>query len=75
MGDTDFADLLKQAIKRAVDIREGSWNKETNKYEKTLYQAADEACTEVGFDMRMTDPVYLLIHKCWNESIEWANKV
>ena len=41
----------------------------------TTRLAANRACGIVGLDLRMCEPVYLLISRCLPESIQWAREV
>ena len=43
-----------------------------NCYDKTLFQAADEAAEKVGFDQTGTQPIYLLLRYAWNDINDWA---
>ena len=63
---------LKDAILLAADIREGSWDHNKKAYTKTLRKACDMAAKAVGYDERGTEPIFLLLHCAWNDSIAWA---
>ena len=71
----DFEEKLAQAIKLTQKFREESWDENEAQYTLTIIKAADKACDEVGFDKRMTQPVYLLNEYCWNDIQWWADKI
>lgn len=79
-----------EAILLAAKIREESFNQEKADkmeegssllkdfrecYTKTLYEAADKAAGELGFDKQGTQPIYLLLQYCWNDILSWAETV
>lgn len=64
---------LQEAIKLTAKIREESWDNDKKEYSISLYDAADQACESIGFDMRGSLPVYLLLKYCWNDILDWAN--
>lgn len=79
---------LAQAILNAQRIREDSYNhdeasKEAQKsfsnfdqcYVKSLLEASNEAAEKAGFDLRMTQPIYLLNKYCWNDIQSWAEEI
>lgn len=78
---------LAEAVKLAAKYREESYQvKEPieidgftipqGEYKVSLWDAADRAGTEVGFDDRGTMPIHLLLQKeCWNDALAWADAV
>ena len=76
---------LAEAVKLAAKYREESYQvKEPieidgfaipqGEYKVSLWDAADRAGTEVGFDERGTLPIYLLLRQCWNDALAWADE-
>ena len=63
---------LQQAVKDAARIRDESWVEETSTYSIDLREACDKACESVGFDLRATQAVWLLLFCCWNDALSWA---
>ena len=43
-------------------------------YGKSMYDAANEAARNAGFDKRGTMPIYLLNQYCWNDIQAWAEE-
>ena len=70
----EMVEQLKEAIKKAVELRENSWRVGTDSYSLDLREACDKACEIVGYDTRMTQIVWLLLFKCWNDALSWANE-
>ena len=82
-----FEERLAEAILLTQKIREESFNKEqadkmTDVYidlEKcyliSLYDAADKATRQLGFDKKMTQPIYLLCKYTWNDIQDWATEL
>ena len=84
----DFEKKFAKAILEAQKIREESYNKEaadkakenryvdfSQFYTKTLFEASEEAACNAGFNLRMIQPIYLLIKYTWNDIQDWANTV
>lgn len=44
-------------------------------YKKSLKDACDLAALENGYDLSATEPLYLLLKCCWNDILNWADKV
>ena len=65
---------LAKAIKLAVKYREESWIHKDQRYGMHLSEAAYRAAEEVGFGIRGTLPVYLLLDNCWDEILDWTEK-
>lgn len=68
---------LKQAVKLAAKIHEDSFKPDGDHkgtYLISLYDAADKACEQVGFDLQATTPVYLLLQCAWNDALSWAGE-
>lgn len=72
MCEQDCAECLQRAVAEAARIREESWDEDTKSYSKTIEQAAEEACGDVGFDARMDAVVAMLLLRCWNDALRWA---
>ena len=64
---------LARAVKLAAQLREESWDFIKEKYKLSVYDAADKAVAQIGFDVRGTQPIYLLLQHCWNDILEWAD--
>lgn len=65
---------LATAIKRAAQLRDGSWSREAG-YTLTLKESCTKAALEAGFDTRGTRPVYLLLVNSWNAALKWAETI
>ena len=63
---------LAEAIKIAAERRERSFSHQSERYTKTIAEAADEAAESVGFDTRGSQPIYLLLKYCWNDILAWT---
>ena len=75
---------LAKAVQSAAKYREESYvvgkpikteygDMPTGEYGLSLWDAADKAAEEVGFDEKGTMPIYLLIQpECWNDALDWA---
>jgi len=74
---------LAKAVQLAAKYREDSWVAKPSaegeipqgEYKLSLWDAADKAAEEVGFDEQGTMPVYLLISCVWNDALDWAKEV
>lgn len=76
---------LAKCIQRAVQLREESYDKAAAEvdtqndvdqyYQLSMWEAADKACEEIGFDLRMTPLMAMMISHMWNQSQEWADLV
>lgn len=85
----DFEERLARAILEAMRIREESFDQEAaaeigaeerfvnfEKFYRMSYnEAADKAASNVGFDLRMSQPIYFLIKYVWNDIGAWAEKL
>jgi len=71
----DFEEKLACAILRCQDIHEGSWDADKEIYRIDIKEAADKACEEEYFDLRMNLVVHLLNQYAWNDAQEWAKRV
>ena len=82
-----FEERLAEAILLTQKIREESFDKEQADkitdvyvdlekcYQISLYDAANKATKQLGFDMRMTQPIYLLSKMAWNDIQYWATEI
>ena len=69
-------DVLKkvaQAVLRAQDIKEESWN--GAKYDKTDEKSSVEAVNEYGLDDVWSSVIFLWIAFKWNDCQEWAEAI
>ncbi len=85
----EFEKRFAEAILEAQKIKEESYDQKaaeavtgeslltdfTQFYEKSDYEAADDAARNAGFDLRMTQPIYLLIKCAWNDIQDWAEEI
>lgn len=44
-------------------------------YKLSLYEACDLAADKLGLDSTATQPIYLLLKCCWNDSLKWAEEI
>ena len=65
---------LARAIKLAMKYMEESWDETARKYKMTMREAADKGASEVGFDSRGAEPVYLLIQLAWDYIADWVEQ-
>jgi hypothetical protein len=79
---------LAKAIILAAKYREESYNKKAANqvmytyvatdfdgfYALSLFDACARAAADMGFDKRMTQPIYLLLKYTWNDALQWAIK-
>jgi len=90
MATNDHIKILANTLAKAAKIHEESFDheaadrvKEEEKYTLDYYkfytislqEACDMAAEETGFGIRGTQPLYLLLQCCWNDTLEWVNKV
>jgi len=71
----DFEMLLARAVLDAqmrVQSAEASSIGDAGLYKEALRDAADKAVEEVGLDLRMNEPVYLLLNRSWDSIRDWA---
>jgi hypothetical protein len=85
--EMDTVKRLAKAILLAQEIREESFDEikaEKNRnpyfdlstcYGISEYEAADRASNQLGFDKRMTQPIYLLCKLAWNDAQDWAKAI
>ena len=80
---------LAEAINKAMDIREGSYNTakadamERNLnypdfskcYELNKLEAAQKALEELNLDPKYDYIIYLLMETAWNDAHDWANQI
>lgn len=76
---------LARAVKLAAAYRENSYTSGESvevggvkvpygTYSVSLWEAADRAAQEVGFDERGSMPVYLMLQH-WNDALDWVDTV
>jgi len=41
-------------------------------YRLSIKEAADKAASDMGYDARGSEPIYLLLKCCWNDILDWA---
>jgi len=84
----NFEEKFAKAILEAQKIREESFDQIaadkvkgnlyvdfSQFYTKTLFEASEEASCNAGFNLRMVQPIYLLIKYTWNDIQDWANTI
>jgi len=84
----DFEKKFAKAILETQKIREESFDQIaadkakgnlyvdfSQFYTKTLFEASEEASCSEGFNLRMIQPIYLLVKYTWNDIQHWANTV
>lgn len=66
----------KVGADKAKEASGNKWPVEYNRfYGIAIHEAADKACQEEGFDLRMTPVVTMLLTNDWNNAIAWATFV
>lgn len=63
---------LAKALNLAANLREDSYDKETNLYNLSLYEACDKAIKIGGFDKIDVFLLFVLLTNSWNEILYWA---
>ena len=66
--------LFAKVILLSQDIREQSYDKETDSYTKTDADAVIEAISKYNFNMDYVDLIYDLNLTYWNDIRYWAKK-
>ena len=67
---------IASALKRAMEIREDSWDGEHKIYNMSLFNACKQASQENGdYDINEIRLTFILLEYAEDEVLEWAEKV
>jgi hypothetical protein len=70
---------LKEAVKLAAKLHENSWvinygDESPGYYTLSIKEAANEATKQLGLNEDDSEPIYLLLQHCWNDTLDWAGR-